>query len=180
MNGYNLRDKNEMTIEKELVSWNNIEIFISKLENWMSNLSNFTGVYGPPRGGVVFASIISNRYGLPYLGAPQVGCLIVDDIVDSGNTAQVWKDKGYTIASMYFNKKSIVEPDFWLYEKTDKWICFPWECKHNISKVEQAIDCLSDAICDAYPINNCSAFIEDYNRCNEALDILQEGGIEYE
>ena len=28
---------------------------------------------------------------------------------------------------MYYNKKSIIEPDFWIQEKQDLWIVFPWE-----------------------------------------------------
>lgn len=122
----NDRDKRDMTVEKKYVTWEQVEDFITKLTPFIKE-HNFTGVYGPARGGVVFACIVSNRFGLPYLGAPQKDCLIVDDIVDSGRTAEAWKDKGYTIASMYYNKKSIIEPDFWIQKKQDLWVVFPWE-----------------------------------------------------
>ncbi len=115
-----------MTVEKVFVDWNEIEKFIDYL-NTKLNLKEFTGVYGPARGGLVFATIISNRYNLPFLGAPHEGCLIVDDIVDSGVTAKTWQDKGYTIASMFYNHKSIMEPEVWYEEKEDRWIVFPWE-----------------------------------------------------
>ncbi len=122
----NERDKRDKTVEKEFVTWDNLEQFISALSKNM-DLTQFTGVYGPARGGVVFATIISNRYGLPYLGAPQIGCLCVDDICDSGSTALAWKEKGYTIATMYYKQGAKVEPDYWWKEKQDKWICYPWE-----------------------------------------------------
>ena len=122
----NLRDENEMTVVKEYVKWNDLEEYIDFLATQV-NFENFTGVYGPARGGVTIAAILSNRYDLPYLGAPQVGCLCVDEICDSGDTALAWRQKGYTIATMYYNRNAKVEPEIWWKEKNDKWIIFPWE-----------------------------------------------------
>lgn len=123
----NLRDEAEMTDIKEYVTWNDVEDFISQLAEDTNNFEKFNGVYGPARGGLVFATIISNRYNLPYLGAPQVGCLIIDDICDSGNTALCWKNKGYDIATMYYKQGALVEPNYWYKEKGNKWIVFSWE-----------------------------------------------------
>ena len=123
----NLRDEREMTVEKEYVTWNDIEEFIDRLAEDTNNFEGYTGVYGPARGGVVYATIISNRYDLPYLGAPTVGCLCVDDICDSGDTALAWKQKGYKIATHYYKENDKIEPDYWLRNKDDKWIVFPWE-----------------------------------------------------
>ena len=122
----NLRDEKEITPIKEYVTWDDIDMFIEYLAAEL-DLSQFTGVYGPARGGVTFAVILSNRYDLPYLGAPQKGCLIVDDICDSGNTALCWKNKGYTIATMYYKQGASVTHDVWWKEKEDKWIVFPFE-----------------------------------------------------
>ena len=122
----NLRDENEMTVVKEYVKWNDLEEYIDFLATQV-NFENFTGVYGPARGGVTIAAILSNRYNLPYLGAPQVGCLCVDEICDSGDTDKKKKKKGYTIATMYYNRNAKVEPEIWWKEKNDKWIIFPWE-----------------------------------------------------
>ncbi len=122
----NLRDENEMTVSKEYVKWNDLEEYIDYLASQV-NFDNFTGVFGLARGGVTLAAIISNRYNLPYLGAPQVGCLCVDDICDSGDTALAWRQKGYTIATMYYKKGAKLEPEIWWKEKKDKWIIFPWE-----------------------------------------------------
>lgn len=122
----NLRDEKDMTVIKEYITWNDVEDFIKYLEENL-DFSKFNGVYGPARGGLIFAAIISNRYNLPYLGAPQTGCLIVDDICDTGNTALCWKEKGYTIATMYYKQGALVTPDIWWKEKTDKWLVFPIE-----------------------------------------------------
>lgn len=123
----NLRDERDKTIIKEYVTWNDIEEFIAQLAKDTNNFKNFNGVYGPARGGVIYAAIISNRYDIPFLGAPQVGCLCIDDICDTGDTALAWRNKGYTIATHYYKKGSKVEPDYWFKEKEDKWIVFPIE-----------------------------------------------------
>ena len=123
----NDRDVRDITPTKIFVTWQEVETFITWLEKQTNKFEGFTGVYGPARGGLVFAVIISNRYNLPFLGAPQVGCLCVDDICDTGDTALAWKNKGYTIATMFYKKNDKVQPDFWQIEKKDNWIVFPWE-----------------------------------------------------
>ena len=125
MNNY--RDLRDMTVEKEYVTWQDVENFIQFLADNTHNFKEFNGVYGPARGGLVYAVIISNRYNIPFLGAPQKGCLVVDDICDTGDTALAWKGKGYTIATHYYKHGSKVVPNFHYRIKDDKWIIFPWE-----------------------------------------------------
>ena len=123
----NKRDERDDTVIKQYVTWEDVENFISWLSHRTNNFKDYNGVYGPARGGLIFAVIISNRYNIPFLGAPQVGCLCVDDICDTGDTALAWKNKGYTIATMFYKDSSKVKPDFWQHNKEDKWIVFPWE-----------------------------------------------------
>ena len=132
---YNLRDERDQTIIKEYVTWNDVEEFISYLADKTDNFKNFNGVYGPARGGLLYAIIISNRYNLPFLAAPQVGCLCVDDICDTGDTALSWKNKGYVIATHYYKQDAKVTPDYWFKEKDNKWIVFPIE--RNNEKVNE-------------------------------------------
>lgn len=122
----NKRDEKDITSKKVYVTWSDVDEFITLLSSHM-NMKLFTGVYGPARGGLIFAVIISNKFNLPFLGAPQIGCLCVDDICDTGDTALAWRNKGYTIATMFYKKGSKVVPDYWMMEKEDKWIVFPWE-----------------------------------------------------
>ena len=124
----NERDKKEITPEVYHVTWDQVNEFIYCLTSVIQTQGkSFTGVYGPARGGLVFAVILSHKLNLPFLGAPQPGCLIVDDICDTGNTALAWKDKGYYIATMFYKKGAKVTPDYWNMEKGDLWIKFPWE-----------------------------------------------------
>jgi len=60
--------------------------------------------------------------------------LILDDIVDSGQTMQevlthlqkAFPDTTFKIASIFYKKSAVIQPDFALYE-TDEWINFFWE-----------------------------------------------------
>ena len=97
--------------------------------------ANLPGVYGLPRGGLVLAVMISHALNIPLLMAPVEGCLIVDDICDSGESLLHYikdssnsKQKKYNIATVYCKKDAMVKPDFYLYTKRDNtWIIFPWE-----------------------------------------------------
>lgn len=87
----------------------------------------FTGVYGLPRGGCTLAVMVSHAMGIPYLPYPKHGCLVVDDISDTGETLSFYKIQGYKTTTMFYHKDTRAMPDFALYEKTDGWIRFPWE-----------------------------------------------------
>lgn len=170
----NLRDEKDTTVIKEYVSWLDVIRFINDLESFI-NENEFNGVYGPARGGLIFAVMVSHKYKLPFLGAPQKGCLVIDDIVDTGKTAEAWKDKGYKIACMYYKDNPLVEPDFYVYKKTDKWIIFPWEELISNQKVDEAEDTLATAITNAYPVWSSTAFAKDYKDAVNALKIIRGG-----
>ena len=120
-------------VEKQYVSWNSVDTFVNVLIDYIKmHKIVFTGVYGLPRGGLIPAVIISNRLNIPLLMAPSNNCLIIDDIADSGRSLYHYTENDtqfnkYFIATMFYHKRSIVKPDFYLYEKDDKWIIFPWE-----------------------------------------------------
>lgn len=114
---------------KVYVRWEHVHEFVDEVAKEYEDV-NFTGVYGPPRGGLIFAVMLSHKLAIPMLMAPADGCLIVDDIADTGSTLKKYRDDlntNYTIATMYYHQQSLVIPDFWLYEKTDSWIVYPWE-----------------------------------------------------
>lgn len=120
-------------MEKEILNWEEVEEWVDKLiEHIKSEGLKFSGVYGIPRGGLVPATLISYKTGLPMLLAPAKDCLIIDDIADSGKTLMHFtlndtQFNKYFIATIYYSKRSLVTPDFYTREKTDKWIEFPWE-----------------------------------------------------
>lgn len=107
------------------VTWEMVEEFVSKVSQ-ISDIKQFKGVYGPARGGLPLAVWISHKTGLPLLASPFEGALLVDDISDTGATFCKYAGKNF-IATMFYHKQSKVVPDFWMYEKTDDWIIFPWE-----------------------------------------------------
>lgn len=115
------------------LNWDLIDKFISLISD-IHKEKCFTGVYGLPRGGLIPAVMISHKCKIPLLAAPIKGCLIVDDIADTGNslvhyTLNETNLNKYYIATIFYKKTSIVKPDFYLCEKTNEWILFPWECE---------------------------------------------------
>ena len=122
-----------MQPEKIYVSWNDLEDFVNSLiEELNKKEIKPTGVYGVPRGGLILATLISYKMDIPLLLNASKGCLIVDDIADSGRTLLHFTENDtqfnkYFIATMFYHKRSIVKPDFYKFEKNDKWIVFPWE-----------------------------------------------------
>lgn len=58
----------------------------------------------------------------------KLGCIIVDDIYDTGETLQAYKEKGYEIASLYYRHGNLKQPDFWIeFVSNNDWLVFPWE-----------------------------------------------------
>lgn len=114
-----------------IVEWKEVERFIEKLHIFVkSKKLQFTGVYGIPRGGTVLAVLISHALNIPFLGAPCEGCIIVDDISDSGITLKHYREKGYFISTMHYKQTSRVCPDFYG-TTTNDWIVYPWEKKYD-------------------------------------------------
>ena len=115
------------------VSWKDIEEYIEEVKIYYYN-KNISGVYGIPRGGLIFAVLISHKLNIPLLLAPVENCIIVDDICDSGesllhyqNNSSGEKKNNYHITTMFYKKNNLVEPELWYIKKDDKWIVYPWE-----------------------------------------------------
>ena len=121
--------------EKEYVTWQDVENFVQYVRDSLD--IPVSGVYGLPRGGLVLAVMLSHKLGVPMLISPAPGCLIVDDICDSGesllhyvkNTSGLPLDmKAYRVATMYYKPNRLeIKPDIYSKLKGDKWIVFPWE-----------------------------------------------------
>lgn len=116
------------------VSWSDVEQFVKGCTTWASCYSNISGVYAVPRGGLVLGTMLSHSLDVPLLASPFKNCIVVDDIADTGGTLNyLAKRRDIAIACMYYNQDSSFEPDFWKFEKTDKWIHFPWEAESDNS-----------------------------------------------
>jgi len=98
---------------------------------------NFKGIYGIPRGGVCLSVRLSNLLALPmvetYEGFDTTHILIVDDVVDSGNTRKEFKK--YPFASLFVKPWAKMMPDYHV-RKTDHFIEYPWEVWVNGRQVK--------------------------------------------
>ena len=106
-----------------------IDAVVKDLE---SNNIKPTGVYGPPRGGLIYATLLSYRLDIPLLLNAAKGCVIIDDIADSGRTLLHHTENDtqfnkYYITTMFYHERSVVKPDFYVREKKNDWIVFPYE-----------------------------------------------------
>ena len=88
----------------------------------------FSGIYGFPRGGLVLAVKLSHILKLPLLMAPSPGCIVCDDISDSGYTLKKYSNCNYYTATLIMREGTQTVPEF-VGEKVieDNWILFPWE-----------------------------------------------------
>lgn len=120
-------------MEKVYVTWRQVDTYLNKIIKDLKYKPFYpVGVYGIPRGGNVLATMLSYRMNIPLLAAPAKNCIIIDDICDSGRsllhyTKNDTQFNNYYITTMYYHIRSAVTPNFYAYNKQDKWIVFPWE-----------------------------------------------------
>lgn len=111
-----------------VMSWDAFETLVDRLLVRLDS-TLYTGVYGFPRGGLVLAVKLSHALNLPLLMAPAKGCLICDDISDSGETiAKYVKSASYTTATLLMREGTKAIPAY-IGERVTvpNWIEFPWE-----------------------------------------------------
>ena len=117
---------------KEFITWKQFDDAIDKMvKHYKQNNYNCLAIYGPPRGGLVFAVALSHKLDLPLvtsLSDITGRILIVDDIVDTGVTMAKYIDEiNHVIYTMHYHRQSNIVPDFYVNDKTDNWIVYPWE-----------------------------------------------------
>ena len=86
-----------------------------------------SGVYGIPRGGLCLAVKLSHLLNIPLLDLPQDGCLIVDDIYDSGKTLEKYKNYKNATYFVLISKKDPTWFDSYITMNNKEWIIFAWE-----------------------------------------------------
>lgn len=120
-------------MEKFYVTWQDMEDYVDELVKELKKKKiKPTGVYGVPRGGLILATLLSYKMDIPMLLNASKGCIIVDDIADSGRTLLHYTENDtqfnkYFISTMFYHERSLVKPDFYKFKKDDKWVVFPWE-----------------------------------------------------
>ena len=119
---------------KHYLSWTGFEFAMNELvKDYKENNYKCDAIYGPPRGGLPIAVTLSHRLGVPLVTNfwqsehnPQ-SILIVDDIADTGKTLEPLIGPNVITYTIYYHPQSIVKPDYWVFEKKDEWVVFPWE-----------------------------------------------------
>lgn len=122
-------------METKNLSWSDVEQYIEVVCKEYGD-KQLSGVYGVPRGGLVLAVMVSHRLKLPLLISPIRGCLIIDDICDSGETLLHYEQNSsamnkplYHITTMMYKENALVKPEYYWGIKRTEWIVFPWEDK---------------------------------------------------
>ncbi len=116
--------------KKEYYTWKKFERDVQIIAKKLRKMGKkFDGVWGPPRGGLPLAVVLSHELNLPFLNKPKSSkTLIVDDISDTGKTLHKFLGKNF-IATLFYHSQSITPPNLWIRKKGDRWIIFPWEKK---------------------------------------------------
>lgn len=113
-------------------TWNQFEEDVEGILKWMSSHEGkFDKIYGIPKGGLPLAVKLCNMVeGIPLiLDRDKVDerTLVVDDISDTGKTLEEFKKLDCLIVALFIHKNTTVLPNFYLREKKDEWIDFPWD-----------------------------------------------------
>lgn len=121
-------------VKKQYITWKQVEEYVDAVVNHVkANNISIDGVFGPPRGGLIFAVMLSHRLNVPMLMSPYGNCLIVDDIADTGKSLYPYRRNPmlldtFFITTMFWVESSLVKPDFYWKEKKDNtWVVYPWE-----------------------------------------------------
>jgi len=119
------------------LTWDEFDLAVHGLAELCRDAS-FTGVFGIPRGGLVLAVSLSHRLDLPLLPSAQPGCLLVDDVYETGLTLEPYRQLEQCTAMVWVSK---AEPQWWQaveVVQSSEWIVFPWESAAAAAADEQA------------------------------------------
>lgn len=108
------------------LSWQEFDRTIETLASLCADADPI-GIHGIPRGGLVLAVALSHRLQVPLLAKPQPGCLVVDDVVETGRTLAPFRQLSGCSLLVWISK---LEPTWWQAAEvcsSDEWILFPWE-----------------------------------------------------
>ena len=95
------------------------------------NISELSGIYGVPRGGLCLAVALSHKLNVQIIETPKKDSLIVDDVFETGLTLNKYKSIEGAKFFVLFSKK---DPIWWEavnLSPQKEWIVFPWENKEN-------------------------------------------------
>ena len=107
-------------------TWSEFDKSVEHIANECKFLE-FSGIYGIPRGGLCLAVALSHKLKINLISKPKKNSLIVDDVYETGNTLNAFKDIEGAMFYVLFSKSN---PTWWSSVKISQkseWIVFPWE-----------------------------------------------------
>jgi len=129
----------EVILKREL-TWEWVEAQIDIASEWVKKVP-IRYVTGLPRGGLIPAVILSHRGHLKFIDIEAAKLLptrmrrqvlVVDDIVDSGETLLDLHDYDFLTLTLAYRFDSKYVPDKYCAVIEDKaWLVFPWERKDS-------------------------------------------------
>lgn len=114
---------------KQIIDWVEIQDYINVLSQQIKD-KNYIGIYGIPRGGLILATLLSYKTGLPLLSAPSKNCLIMDDDASTGVTLLPYIGR-FDVALMYKNPDCSITPTYLYKEYDDVYKTFIWNEENN-------------------------------------------------
>lgn len=125
-----------------LLSWQDFDQAVERLSRRClasaAGGRRFTGIHGIPRGGLVLAVTLSHRLELPLLSEAQPGCLVVDDIHETGRTLAPYRQLDGCQLMVWISKTEL--DGLWAAEemRSPEWVLFPWENRQRAEADAQA------------------------------------------
>ncbi len=120
-----------------ILSWDEFDLCIGTIVNACTE-NSFCGVYGFPRGGLCLAVALSHSLGIPLITEPRNGCLVVDDVYETGKTLSLVSELIEVTTFVWISK---IEPQWWNAVEivdSEDWLVFPWEDRRFAEQDQKA------------------------------------------
>lgn len=135
--------ENELTSasKKVYLDWETYDEYVSELSQHILE-GGYKSIYGIPRGGQLLALLISYKTNIPiYTSRPgeiiPSSTVIVDDILDSGETLKGYIEAGYDTFTIFRHIDCKYKPTTYLHD-SNLWIVFPYETENDtLSEVNE-------------------------------------------
>ena len=122
--------------DKVFISYSEYGNLLNCLVDKLKDVKGLKYIYGIPKGGLPIAVHLAHHLDLRLVETNEVyerdkeEILIVDDIVDTGETMSRFKDVDShypMVASLFYKTESEIVPDYYAKSIGHIWIVFPWE-----------------------------------------------------
>jgi xanthine phosphoribosyltransferase len=112
------------------LNWRGFDLAVEYLAARIAKKGNVTAIYAVPRGGLVLGVALSNLMRLPMVNEPEPGAVVVDDIIDTGETIRDIRARygARLVAAWIVRSRADVEDCIASsLVDHDEWFLFPWE-----------------------------------------------------